>query len=67
MNATTVIINGKSYTVVGVDYDFGNGVQRVTLQATNGAQKRAMFYNGEFDVWDTPKKGNKFSRVNMRK
>ena len=68
MNAT-ITISSKKYTIVKREAFYGNAsVERVTLEDAKGNTRTAMFYDGEFDVFETkPRTNNKFSRVNMRK
>lgn len=62
----TIVINTKTYTIIKRE-DIGYGAERVTLETKSGTRKTALFFNGEFDVWETkPRHTNKFSRVNMR-
>lgn len=65
---TQMTINKRQYTVTAIETLWDDGdIARVLLTSASGQNKRAMFFKGEFDVWDTPPKSkSKFSRVNMR-
>lgn len=50
---TTITINKRTYTVRGI-FNFNDGHSiRVTVEAKNGDWKTALFYDGEFDVWES--------------
>ena len=72
MNAF-VIINGRKYDVVqGVGarhFDYKEGTIRLHVTDKSGHSKMAQFHNGEFELWDTPKKRGDFKygrTINMK-
>lgn len=54
MNEGDIItINKRKYTVKSV-FDFEDGHSlRVFVETKNGDSKTALFYDGEFDVWES--------------